>query len=99
MSEDKVKTNYRGSEITRELIFQQISERYGAESAKQYDPYSNCRTFRDWRSLGYVVKKGEKSLRSITIVEKKNDQGVVIKKYPKTIHLFYYPQVEKLSSN
>jgi hypothetical protein len=90
-------TSYTGSEITRDMIQEQIRERYGDKEAEKYDPLVNCRTFKQWLTLGYRVRKGEKSLRSVTYVEEKDEKGNVVKKWPRTVHLFYYLQVEKLS--
>lgn len=42
------------------------------------------------------MKKGEKALKSITLIEKKNEKGEVVQKYPKTVNLFYVRQVEKM---
>ena len=90
---------YTGSEATYDMVKQQIAERWGAAEAEQYDPYMNCLTFRQWLARGYRVRKGEKSLRSITFVEKKDEDGNVEKKYKKTVCLFYYKQVEKIEDH
>ncbi len=89
-------TNYTGSENTHAIIAQQIRERFGEEAEKDYDPLTNCRTFRSWLALGYRVKKGEKALKSVTFVEKEDEHGKVTAKFPKTVCLFYQLQVEKI---
>ena len=86
---------YTGSTATYELMAKQIEERWGPAEVKRYDPYSNALTFSQWVKEGFMVKKGEKSLRSITIIEKKDTQGNVVKKFKRTVCLFYYLQVEK----
>ncbi len=87
---------YTGSQATRDMIEQQIKDRWGDEESKNYDPYTNCLTFKQWFQLGYKVKKGQKSLRSITFVEKLDELGRVEKKFPRTVCLFYHLQVEKI---
>jgi hypothetical protein len=89
-------TNYTGSENTHAIIAQQIRERFGEEAVKEYDPLKNCRTFRSWLALGYRVKKGEKALKSVTFVEKEDEHGKIIAKYPKSVALFFFTQVEKI---
>lgn len=89
-------SNYRGSSATAQAVKEEITRRFGEEESRLYDPNVNCLPFRRWSELGYKVKQGEKSIRSITFVEEKNDLGVIIKKYPKTVCLFYYLQVEKM---
>jgi len=89
-------SNYQGSETTRQRVEEQIRERFGNEAAEEYDPLHNCLTFRQWIASGFIVKKGEKALQSITIIEKKNEKGEVVKKYPKKVSLFWRDQVEKL---
>lgn len=88
---------YTGSEMTRDMVAQQIKERYGETEATNYDPYKNCLTFRQWLSLGFRVNKGEKAIRSLTYCEKKDEAGNVVKKFPRKVFLFYYKQVSKLS--
>jgi hypothetical protein len=50
-----------------------------------------------WGDNGYVVRKGEKAIKSFIIVEKKDEKtGEVVEKRLKNIFLFYEKQVEKL---
>lgn len=92
-------SNYRGSENTRQKVEAQILERYGAEAASAYDPLTNCFPFRLWLKKGFVVRKGEKALQSMTFIEKKDAQGHVIGKYPKKVFLFFKTQVEPLKGS
>lgn len=92
----EVLSNYSGSQKTYELVAQQINERYGENEVKNYDPYKNCLTFKQWLENGYRVKKGEKSLKSVTVIEEIDKKGKVIKKHLRTIHLFYFLQVKKI---
>lgn len=89
-------TNFSGSEVTRKMVEEQIRERYGDKVADEYDPLTNVRTFKNWKEVGHHVKKGEKAIRSITFVDVKDPQGNTVKKYPKTVFLFHYRQVEKI---
>lgn len=91
----EILSNYSGSEKTYEFVAKQISERYGEDEVKNYDPYKNCLTFKQWLENGYRVKRGEKSLKSITVIEKTNKEGKITK-FPKTVHLFYRLQAEKV---
>lgn len=92
--EELVATPYTGSELTRKMIQNQIRERFGEAEALKYDPYTNCRTFKQWMSLGLVPKKGQRALQSVTYIESKNERGEVIK-IPRTVSLFYRLQVER----
>lgn len=91
-------TNYKGSEATKTMVAEQIASRWGQDEVKNYDPKSNCATYKQYLSAGYRVKRGEKALKSITYVEVKDESGEVVKKYPKTVNLFYYKQVEKITA-
>src|SRR5712691_10415329 len=92
--------DWRGSEKTADQVREEIARRYGDEEAEEYDPQANCFTLPTWNKLGYVVRKGEKAIRSITLIEKKDlnakegEQSEVIR-YPKTVYLFYVKQVKK----
>jgi len=93
----EVLSNYSGSKKTYENVANQIRERWGEKEVKKYDPYRNCRTFHQWSELGYKVKKGEVSLKSITLIEEKDDKGEIIRKRARIVHLFYRRQVSKAS--
>lgn len=91
---------WKGSEKTADAVRQVIAQRWGEEEAEHYDPTKNCFTFQTWKAKGYHVRKGEKAIRSITLVEKtdpknqdKEEQATV--RYPKPVYLFYIKQVEK----
>lgn len=91
----EVKSNWTGSENTFNLVHKQIAERWGEEEAERYNPKENCLTFKQWLKNGYIVRKGEKALRSFVIVEKKDKKtGEIIERIPKRINLFYEKQVE-----
>lgn len=89
----KITSNWTGSEITESLVRKQISARWGSEEAEKYNPQVNCLTIKQWNLNGYRVKKGEKSLKSYIVVEKKDEKGEVVETYPKRINLFYEKQV------
>jgi antirestriction protein ArdC len=92
--------HWKGSVNTAEQVREEIARRYGEEEAKNYDPQVNCFTLPTWNKLGFKVRKGEKSIRSMTFIEKEDKdtkEGEQIEKrtYPKTVSLFYIKQVEK----
>src|SRR5260370_35756060 len=94
--------SWKGSERTADAVRKVIAERYGEEETKHYDPTKNCFTFKTWLAKGYGVKKGEKAIRSTTFVEVadgnvQEEEETEIRKYPKTVYLFYIKQVEKRS--
>lgn len=91
----EVLSNYSGSKKTYENVASQIRERWGEKEVEKFCPYTNCLPYAKWRELGYKVKKGEVSLKSITLIEEKNEKGEVIRKRPRTVHLFYRKQVAK----
>lgn len=89
-------SNYTGSEKTRQMVEEQIKAKYGETELKNLDCYHNMRTFNSWLSLGFRVKKGERSFKSFTCIEAKDAEGNVIKRYRHPISLFYYRQVQKI---
>ncbi len=95
ISMEKKLSNWTGSAITAELVKDQILDRWGEDEANNYDPKRNCLTFSRWLEHGFRVKKGEKAIKSFVVIEQKDEKGVVVRKYPKTINLFYIKQVEK----
>ena len=89
-------SGYRGSATTRLRVENVIRERYGDQAAQTYDPLHNCLTFRQWLKAGYRVRKGEKAISSITMLEDKSSTGEVVRRYPKTVFLFFHTQVEPI---
>ena len=89
-------SNYSGSAYTAKRVAEEIEKRWGSNEVKNYDPNTNCLPFKRWAELSYKVRKGEKSIRSFTLIETKDEQGHVVSRHPKTAHLFYYLQVEKI---
>jgi hypothetical protein len=90
-------STYQGSEKTRSMIEKQIEERWGKAELRNYDPYFSARTFNSWVKLGFRVKKNEKALRSITVVETKDSNGEIISKVIRPCYVFFYKQVEKIA--
>ncbi|OIN89315.1 hypothetical protein AUJ40_02135 [Candidatus Berkelbacteria bacterium CG1_02_42_45] len=91
----KILSTWTGSEATSDIVRKQILARWGEAEAKNYDPKSNCLTFNRWLENGFKVKAGEKAIKSFIVIEKKDKDGVVVSKYPKSINLFYFLQVEE----
>ena len=78
------------------MIEQQIEQRWGKKEIKNYDPFHSARTFNSWVKLGFRVKKGEKALRSVTVIEKKDENGEIISKVVRPCYVFYYLQVQRI---
>ena len=95
---EAIKSPYRGSESTYKMVREQIRERWGDQWADSFDPVSDAMPFRSWLAHGYRVRKGEKALRSITFVEKKDAEGNTEKKYKRTVFLFHRRQVERIQA-
>ena len=91
-------SNYKNSEKTREMVAEQIKEIWGEKELKNYDPNKSALTFASWLHLGFRPKKGSKALKSITYIEQKDANGVVIGRYPRKINLFYYRSVEPITN-
>jgi len=94
LESDTIVSGYSGSLMTKEMVEKQIEEIWGKAEVKNYNPYKNAFTYAKWTHLGYRPKKGSKALKSITFIEKKDAQGNVIGRYPRTVNLFYYKSVE-----
>ena len=87
-------SGWTGSQDTHDAVAAEIARRWCKAEMRKYDAERNCLTFARWASLNFSVKKGEKAIRSITFVDKKDTDGKVIKTIPRPVFLFYYKQVE-----
>ena len=92
--EPKITTPYKGSEATYLDIKNQLLERFGPTIAEGYKPTENCAPFSVWAKAGFKIKRGEKSLRSVTFVESEDPQTGEVKKVRRTVSLFHRCQVE-----
>lgn len=91
-------SSWKGSTKTFQLIYGQILDRFGLKAAKEYDPDTNCFTYKTWLFNGYQVRKGEKALKSTTWIKSKETDGKGKEKvFPKTVNLFFKSQVDKIS--
>lgn len=95
--------HWQGSLKTAMRVRQQIADRWGEVEAENYNPQENCFTLKTWNAKGYKVIKGEKALKSYTLVTEFGEQDEDGnaedggEKFPKTVCLFYIKQVEKTS--
>lgn len=92
-----LKSPWRGSEKTLELVREQLRERYNDDVADEFDAAKDAMPFSCWLSYGYRVRKGEHALKTITFVEVLNNKGEVEKKIKRTCNLFHRKQVEKIA--
>lgn len=95
---DKPRSSYRGSRDTYRKTAAEVAARWGEDEVKNYCPYTTMMTWAQWRKAGYVVRKNQKAIKSTTIVERTDENGNVIAKYPRTVNLFYIKQVEPINS-
>jgi hypothetical protein len=101
MTTDELKavSTYSGSPVTRASVGQQILMRFGEEAAKNYDPYTNCMTARQWALRRQMkIKKGEVSLKSTSLLDLTDKKTGETKKVVRKIHLFAENQVEPFKS-
>lgn len=87
-------SGYMGSETTRDMVAAEIVARWGQDEVENYDPERNCLTFATWLSQGFVPRKGQKAIRSVTFIEKKDAEGKVMQRIKRMVFLFYYKQVQ-----
>jgi hypothetical protein len=92
--EPKIVTGYMGSKATYEDVKMQLEERFGKKVAASYNPATNCATYNTWKKAGFTVKKGEKALRSVTFIEKEDEETGEMKRIRRTVSLFHRCQVE-----
>ena len=83
-----------GSKANYDDVKMQLEERFGKKVAANYNPATNCATYRTWSEAGFTVKKGEKAIRSVTFIEKEDEETGEMKRIRRTVSLFHRCQVE-----
>ena len=91
-----IANSYSGYNLSREDLIQEGNIGL-MKAVKNYDPERNCLPFTTWLNLGFRPKKGSKALKSVTFVERRDNEGNVISKFPRTVCLFYYRDCEKIT--
>jgi hypothetical protein len=91
-------SNWKNSVKTRDAVASQIEARWGKAELSNYSAETSALPYSKWVSLGYRPKRGSKALKSVTYLEQKNAQGEVIRRFPRTVNLFYYRDVEEVTS-
>ena len=92
---ETIASPWKGSEQTAEMVREQVLERFGPDAAEAFDPATDAMPLVSWARYGFKVKKGAKSLKSITYVIVADDEGNIEKKIRRTVHLFHKRDVEK----
>lgn len=78
------------------MVKDQIEKRWGEECAEEFDPHTDAMPYSSWVAHGFVVKKGQRALKSITFIEVKDENDKVVRKVKRTVNLFHKRQVEKI---
>ena len=86
---------WKGSNATYLDVKAQIRARWGDAVAEVYSPITDVAPYLFWASAGFQVKRGEKSLKSITLIDAKDEKGEP-KKIRRVVNLFHKRQVEKV---
>lgn len=93
----EVLSPYRGSEKTKEMVREQVRERWGDECADNFDPRVDAMPAVSWASYGFRIQKGEKALKSVTFLEVKDSRGKVTRTIRRVVNLFHRCQVIRVS--
>lgn len=88
-----IKSPWKGSPVTAELLREQLRAKYNDEVADSFDASKDAMPFASWLSYGYRVRKGEKALKSVTYVDVEDDDGKIDKKIRRNVNLFHKCQV------
>ena len=86
---------WRGSQTTYMDVKKQIRSRWGDVVAEGYSPVTDVMPYHSWISAGLNVKRGEKSLKSITFIDAVGADGEK-KKIRRVVNLFHKRQTEKI---
>ena len=80
------------------MVREQLRERFGDEIADDFDPATDAMPFSSWVAQGYAPRKNSKALKSITILEVKDEKtGEVVKKIKRVVNLFHKRDVIKIT--
>jgi len=86
---------YKGGKNSFATVQAELRRKFGNKIAEDYHP-SLCRSFREWAKIHYRPIPGTKAIKVITVVEEKDDEGEIIKTFPRVVNLFNINQVRRI---
>ncbi len=89
---------WTNSETSYNLVVSQIKKKWGKDEVTLHNPKRSCFTFSKWLKHGYMVKKGQKAIRTYSVMDITNEDEQVIATLQIPVNLFYRKQVTKLKS-
>ena len=91
---DQIVSPWRHSEKSEADVREQIRARWGDDLAEDFSAAKDAMPHKSWASYNFRVKRGERALKSRTVVEIKNEKDEIVKKICRTVNLFHRRQVE-----
>ena len=87
---------WTNSEASYNLVVGQIKKKWGKDEVTLHNPKQSCFTFSKWLKHGYTVKKGEKAIKTYSVLYIQNEDNQVIATLQIPVNVFYRKQVAKL---
>ncbi|MBL7058522.1 hypothetical protein ISS03_04240 [Patescibacteria group bacterium] len=84
---------WTNSEKSYNEVVSQIIERWGEETLERYKPRLSCYTFPKWLKNGYTVRKGEKAIKTNSIMDIQDENEKVIATISIPVNLFHRKQI------
>ncbi len=81
-----------------EVLKSVIEQRFGRDAAKKFCYSKQMRTMSAWIVLGYRPKLNEKPVQAIAYIDRKDSEGNTVEKYPRTVFLYHFNQLQKFNN-
>ena len=87
---------WTNSEKSYNLVTSQIVERWGEDCLEKHNPKRSCYTFSKWLKHGYAVKKGEKAIKSYSVMDILDENEKAIATISIPVNLFHRKQIIRI---
>lgn len=88
---------WTNSEKSYNLVTSQIVERWGEDALERHNPKTSCYTFSKWLKHGYTIRKGEKAIKSYSVMDICDENEKVIATISIPVNLFHRKQIIRIS--
>ena len=87
---------WTSSEKSYNEVVSQIIERWGEDALERHNPKTSCYTFPKWLKHGYTVRKGEKAIKSYSVMDIQDENEKIIATISIPVNLFHRKQIIKV---
>ncbi len=94
----KFPSPFRGSAANQEAVREELKRRgFDAQAVSSFDARYHARSRRAWAIINYAVLPNQKPIKVWTVVEVKDEDGNIVRRFSRPVWLFHVSQVRRVA--